>query len=69
MLVILCAPALLAPTISNAHSAGKSWTYPQLRCADGGGGKKMLSGAGGYHICLNPIEDDLNCFFAPPGDV
>lgn len=31
-------------------------------------GRERPSGDGSYHICLNPTENDLNCFFAPPGN-
>ena len=32
-------------------------------------GDEIPSGDGRYHICLHPTENDVNCFFAPPGNI
>lgn len=32
-------------------------------------GDEIPSGDDRYHICLHPSENDVNCFFAPPGSV
>jgi hypothetical protein len=32
-------------------------------------GSVIRSGDGDYHACLHPTEDNLNCFFAPEGQI
>jgi hypothetical protein len=32
-------------------------------------GREIPSGDGNYHACLHPTEADMNCFFAPRGQI